>query len=172
MPRRAARRWIWSEVIHDVVRDEAAAFREAEARLHVDLPATLPMVWGSAPLLTQALARIVANARQSVSEGSHSRQVWLTAEAGGGTVRVTVRDDGAGVPRDARDHLFEPFFTTHRSPDRMGLGLAVAHGIVEVHGGSLYLDVGDTLHTTFVIELPITVGGESLTGGAGAITPI
>lgn len=157
--------------ILDVARDEEAAFREAEARLHVDVPTALPMVWGSAPLLKQALARLVTNARQSVA-ARRSGQVWLTAEASGGTVRISVRDDGAGVPPEAREHLFEPFFTTHRSPDRMGLGLAVAHGIVEVHGGSLYLDVGDTAHTTFVIELPITVGGESLGGGSGAITPL
>lgn len=160
------------EVIRGVARDEEAAFREARVELHVELPPTLPMVWGSAALLTQALSRLVTNARQSVSERGAGHQVWLTADASGGTVRVSVRDDGAGVPVEARDHLFEPFFTTHRSPDRMGLGLAVAHGIAEVHGGSLYLDVGDVTHTTFVVELPITVGGESLSGGAGAITAL
>jgi signal transduction histidine kinase len=161
-----------SQVVRAVLREEAEPCREAGIELGVELASDLPMAWGSSLLLTQALARLVANARQSVAGRDGPRHVWVSADSTGSTVRLTVRDDGPGLPAEARDHLFEPFFTTHRSPDRMGLGLAIAHGIVEVHGGTLYLDVGDATHTAFVIELPITIRGESLGAAPGSSAPI
>lgn len=159
-------------VLASALREEANACRAAGVELVVDVPAELPMVWGSESLLAQALARLLTNARQAAAERAHDPRVQLVAHAIGATLRILVRDNGPGVPTETRDHLFEPFFTTHRSPDRMGLGLAVAHGIVEVHGGALYLDVGDSSYTSFVIELPTTTLGKSLDDSAGAITPV
>ncbi len=159
-------------VMAAALREEERACREAGIELTVESPPELPMVWGSESLLAQALARLLTNARQAVAERAHGRRVMLVAQAIGGTLRLLVRDDGVGISAEAREHLFEPFFTTHRSPDRMGLGLAVAHGIVEVHGGALYLDVGDSTCTSFVIELPTTTLGKSLGEPTGAITPV
>jgi nitrogen-specific signal transduction histidine kinase len=62
-------------------------------------------------------------------------------------------DSGKGVRAEIRDKIFQPFFTTKPLGRGTGLGLSVSKGIVESHGGSLFLDPGST-HTRFVVSLP------------------
>jgi len=64
-----------------------------------------------------------------------------------------VSDSGAAIPPELREKIMEPFFTTKEVGKGTGLGLPIAKGIAEAHGGRLYLD-GEAPATTFVIELP------------------
>ncbi|MCC6487353.1 MAG: GAF domain-containing protein [Candidatus Hydrogenedentes bacterium] len=67
-------------------------------------------------------------------------------------VRVAVSDTGAGIAADSLDRIFTPFYTT--KDDGTGLGLAVVHGIVTEHGGSIYVESSPGEGATFVITLP------------------
>jgi len=67
-------------------------------------------------------------------------------------VRITVQDEGHGIPPDQLDHLFEPFFTTKKNGT--GLGLATAHLIVKDHGGHIGVTSEVGRGTTFTIHLP------------------
>jgi two-component system NtrC family sensor kinase len=66
---------------------------------------------------------------------------------------VTVRDTGEGIPAEAIPHIFDPFFTT--KSHGTGLGLSVAHGIVQEHHGLIDVRSEPGAGTTFAITLPL-----------------
>lgn len=69
-------------------------------------------------------------------------------------LRLTVRDDGPGIPDAVKDRMFEPYFTTKEKEEGTGLGLAVVHGIVEVHKGAVTVTSAPGRGTAFDIYLP------------------
>ena len=87
-------------------------------------------------------------------------------------VVVRVKDTGSGIPQDVLPHIFEPFFTTKQDQLRTGLGLAVAHSIVEQHGGQISVRSVPGDGTEFTVALPDYAAGgpleapvETVTGG-------
>lgn len=73
--------------------------------------------------------------------------------------RVSVKDNGPGIPAKFKERIFEPFFST--SSVGSGLGLAIASKIIKNHNGQLYMESEEGEGTTFFIELPIYKGGEN-----------
>jgi signal transduction histidine kinase len=69
-------------------------------------------------------------------------------------VELSVKDTGEGIAKEAQEHIFEPFFTTKQDRQGTGLGLAVAHSIVEQHGGSIAVEATGSGGTTFLVKLP------------------
>jgi signal transduction histidine kinase/HAMP domain-containing protein len=73
----------------------------------------------------------------------------------GGAVEVRVRDNGAGIPPEARDWLFQPFFTTKPTGEGTGLGLSISYDIVtQQHGGTISVDSKPGEYTEFTVRLP------------------
>jgi signal transduction histidine kinase len=70
-------------------------------------------------------------------------------------VRISIADDGPGIPPAIRARIFEPFFTTKPAGQGTGLGLSISHGIVERHGGKLSVECPPAGGTVFMIELPL-----------------
>jgi PAS domain S-box-containing protein len=112
--------------------------------------------------LRQLLANLLVNAVDAMAdEGSLSVRVskshdWWNGREG---VRITVADNGTGIPGDDLRHIFEPFYTTKKETGT-GLGLWVSHGIVEKHGGSIKVrsrttECGRASGTVFFIFLPL-----------------
>lgn len=101
--------------------------------------------------LEEALCNLLRNAVQATPRGRV--RVVVTEDATDHAIRV--EDDGPGVPEAERARLFEPFHTTKPMGEGTGLGLAVAHGIVRSHGGSLELcDQGSLSGACFNLRLP------------------
>jgi two-component system, NtrC family, sensor histidine kinase HupT/HoxJ len=84
--------------------------------------------------------------------------VWVdmgcTGEADPPTVRVTVRDNGPGIPAEHLLRIFDPFFTTKPVGKGTGLGLSISYGIVEQHGGHLGARNAEGGGAAFILELP------------------
>lgn len=101
-------------------------------------------------LLTQVLLNLLINAIQAMPEGG---VVLLSGQPRNGRVLIQVRDEGCGIGAADRDRIFDPFFTTKQTGT--GLGLSVAHQIVEQHGGILSAEANPEKGTTFSVLLPV-----------------
>ena len=83
-------------------------------------------------------------------------------------VSFSFQDNGIGIPKENLSRLFEPFFTTKRKGKGVGLGLSVAYGIIEEHGGSINVDSQEGEYTTFNVELPLKHPLDSVAKNGGA----
>lgn len=105
--------------------------------------------------LIQVFINLLANARDASPEDG---QIVIEAATFGDTVRISVTDEGSGIPKQAVDRVFEPFFTTKEPGEGTGLGLAMVYSIVEDHNGDIEIDSpvdsDKGTGTRFVINLP------------------
>lgn len=118
----------------------------------------LPLVHGDRVQLQQVLLNLLLNALDALSgrppgKGSVTVRVSLVGTA----VEVRVSDDGPGIPANGLTHVFEPFFTS--KPNGLGMGLPIARGIVEAHGGQLWATNNPEGGATFVFSLPVAAEG-------------
>jgi PAS domain S-box-containing protein len=109
--------------------------------------------------LDQILMNLVVNAADAMPEGG--RLAIRTGVGEGEVVWLSVEDTGHGVPEGIRDRIFEPFFTTKGAEKGSGLGLAVVHGIVTQHGGTIQVSDREGGGTMFRIQLPRASAGEA-----------
>ena len=92
-----------------------------------------------------------------------------TAEPGR-YARLTVADEGCGIPSDVLPQIFDPFYTTKEVGKGTGLGLAVSHGIVVSHGGGIDVESTEGCGATFRVYFPLLGGGDSAKQGQPAET--
>jgi len=133
------RDWIdLREIVERIV--SAARRRGALQHFEVNLPADLPLVRADAALAEQAIGNVVANA---VVHTPKETRVSIDAEITDDAVAVRVADDGPGIPPDVLPHVFDKFIRGGAAASRAdgtqstGLGLSIAKGIMDAHGGSI-----------------------------------
>lgn len=107
---------------------------------------------GSPNQIKQVLLNLFTNARHALADtgGTVTVEVWPDGE----WVVASVTDDGPGIAPDVLQRIFEPFFTTKRNMGGTGLGLAVSHGIAEMHGGILAARSKPGEGATFELRIP------------------
>ena len=103
-------------------------------RVHIDLAADLPLVQLDALAIEQVLINIIDNAVEYTPDGS---AITISARLQDEEVVVEVADEGSGLPAGTEQRIFEKFFRAGRNRRGIGLGLAIARGIVEAHGGKI-----------------------------------
>ena len=109
----------------------------------------------------QVLHNILINAREAMSGGGaievRAENVVVPNNSGDADplVRISIRDDGPGIPPDVLPRIFDPYFTT--KPGGTGLGLATAYAIVVKHGGHLSVESTPGVGTTFTVDLPASL---------------
>jgi PAS domain S-box-containing protein len=132
---------------------------EAEDRhlqLHVSVPTTLPDVQGDETQITQALINIVINAFQAMAAGGVCRIIVQERDKPERHwVEIAVHDTGQGIDPQSLVHIFDPFYTTKENGT--GLGLAVAHRILQNHGGRIDVTALPGGGTSVVLSLPVSV---------------
>lgn len=151
-----------AESVHsatEVVRARGGDVDRLLTEQHVD--PSLPPVPMDERLIRQALINVLTNALQSLvslpaRKGRVSVSVRPMEEDGRRVARVTVADDGPGIPADVLARIFEPFFTTKATGS--GLGLAVVKRIVDGHGGEVRVTSTPGEGTTFILDLPLEEG--------------
>ena len=124
-------------------------------------PGPIPEVKGIRPEIREVLVNLVLNAVDALPEGG---RIVVTTRTESGHVVASVSDVGIGMSEEVRGRAFEPFFTT-KGVKRTGLGLAMAYGTIQRHGGQIALESEPGRGTTVTFRLPVAAGDAD--GGAG-----
>ncbi len=152
-----------AELLNHRVRSLGALLRMND--LSVDVPASVPAAEADYGQIEQVVTNLLANAARYAPEGT---AIVLSAYASvdGRSVRVTVADQGPGIPEEIAGTVFEPF--VHGSGSRStGLGLSISRSIVEAHGGSIGIDPNPAGGITVWFTLPVAQTFEVRRAGLG-----
>ncbi len=116
----------------------------------VDVEAEAPRIIADPEQIERVFINLFANAIEAMS-GSGDLKVKVRRE--GPTVKIVISDTGRGIPADAIEKIFEPFYTTREKGT--GLGLAIVFNIVKKHGGEIDVVSREGKGTTFTVTLPV-----------------
>jgi signal transduction histidine kinase len=112
----------------------------------------LPLVHADRLQLAQALYQLIRNACEAMRFGGTLR---LITRAVGSEVQVIVADTGQGLTPDQLRHIFDPFYFINEQGQRTGMGLSIAYGVVDRHGGVIEVESQERKGSTFVVRLPL-----------------
>src|SRR5690349_17038190 len=146
-----------NDVIAAALDITAYAIRTSGIEVELFLAADLPQILADADQLHQVLLNLIVNAQQSLQEHPAPRRISVTSsiDAGAGTLRIAVADNGPGIDPRHRARIFDPYFTTKPTGMGTGVGLAVSLGIAEAHGGTLVVDCPPEGGAVFTVSLPV-----------------
>ncbi len=141
-----------NRVVQDVLSLLEHQLEKNHIKVRRELGEELPEVRGNENRLQQVFFNLILNARDAMPNGG-----WLTVLTRvdeGDTVVAEVRDTGVGIRREDIKRIYDPFFTTKGMGRGTGLGLAVTYGIVQEHGGAMFVESAPGQGTTFQVALP------------------
>ena len=146
-----------NHLLRDAVELLALGLRVDNVDVRLDLESDLPPMWADGHQLKQLAVNLIANARHALREAPLPRRLSIVTryEVQSRRVRIEVADTGPGIPPEILARVFEPFFTTKPEGEGTGLGLALARGIVEGHGGTLSVESRPGEGARVLIELPV-----------------
>jgi PAS domain S-box-containing protein len=143
-----------NELMEQTLMLNANLLRLNKIRIIEELEENLPLIKGSEDQIQQVIMNLISNAVESMAQTSRKRLTLKTcATPDRQAVKVQIRDTGTGIPRAHLSKIFEPFFSTKKKGKGVGLGLSVVYGIIEEHGGKLYVDSTEGRGTCFTITL-------------------
>lgn len=148
------------------VRDQADA-----KRVSIGTPNEQVVVYGDEDRLTQVIANLLGNAVKFAPEGS---VVMISAQSEAGQMRISVTDQGRGIPQEKLDVIFEKFEQVNtidvRESRGVGLGLAICKTIVEEHGGAIGVESRTGGGSTFWFTVPQALPAQALEISAGSMS--
>jgi PAS domain S-box-containing protein len=123
--------------------------------LESEVDPALPPVWADAARIVQVLGNLLRNA---IKFTPNSGRITVRAGHRDGFVSLSVTDTGSGIPTDAQRHIFDRYWHSSDGARRAGtgLGLSIAKGIVEAHGGRIWVESAPARGSTFTFTLPVT----------------
>jgi signal transduction histidine kinase/ligand-binding sensor domain-containing protein len=151
-------------LVDEYIRLSYHGLRAKDKSFNATLKSELDQSLGYIQLIPQDIGRVILNllnnAFFSVSEKAKQNiqgfepTVTVTTKKMADKVRVSVRDNGVGIPPGIRDKIFQPFFTTKSSGQGTGLGLSLSYDIIKAHGGEIHVDSKPNEFTVFDVDLP------------------
>jgi PAS domain S-box-containing protein len=137
----------------DVVELLEGQARDRKIELHREIDPGIPVVTGDRDRLIQVLSNLIGNAIKFTPEGGN---VWLRLARNGDEVVVSVADTGIGISPADLPHVFDRFWRARETTAKgAGLGLSIASGIVEAHGGRIWAESQPGVGTTMTFALPV-----------------
>jgi len=144
-----------SDVIERAVADIQPLVERKGLTLRREVAGDLPPVLADPVRLCQALMNLLTNAARFTERGGITVRAARVEDA----VQISVQDTGPGIPAGELSRLFKEFHQVHQTPTResrgTGLGLAIAKSLVELHGGSIWVESMEGMGTTFYFSIPI-----------------
>jgi K+-sensing histidine kinase KdpD len=157
------RRWVSIEEIIAMARDRARSLT-IDHRFVIDIEHEMPVARLDAALIAEVLYSLIDNAAKYSPAGTPIRVVAQRAPAE--MIQFVIEDEGRGIPPELRERVFDKFFRATNDgaaslgrPKGLGMGLAIARGIVEAHGGRIWIESGKNSKGTRIAFL-VPIGDE------------
>jgi signal transduction histidine kinase len=149
------------QVLREVVTLLEPMAKKRSVNLELCVPDRMPDVLIDRAQIQQVVSNLIVNALQATQRAGTVRVSAEPALPDGdasasGHIRLVVADNGTGMPPEVRARVFEPFFTTRPVGEGTGLGLSVAWGIINEHGGHIDLETSEGEGTRFFVDLPLS----------------
>jgi len=141
-----------AELVQEAVQLQQPLARENGINLDTEIQGPLPTLQADRERLLQVFQNLIDNALKFTPKGG---RVTIAAEPGTDEVRFTVRDTGPGIPAEQLPHLFDRFWQARKGSNGAGLGLTIARGIVEAHGGRITAESVPGSGTEFKFGIPV-----------------
>ena len=142
--------------IYDSIKDDMELRAQSQRRLlSVEFPSDLPTIAADRSSLSEVLSNLIDNALKYSNDGG---AVSVTAATEGNFVKVSVTDNGIGIPSSVVGNLFHKFYRSHRSRETVagtGIGLYLCKAIVESHGGQIGVTSTEGQGSTFTFTVPV-----------------
>jgi PAS domain S-box-containing protein len=151
------------EILQDTLTLTEAQMRKDAIQLNSVIPTHLPEITVVPQEIQQVILNILSNARFSLNKKypkSHEDKI-IEISAGVKSanrnkyLQVSFRDHGTGIPGHIIDKVINPFFSTKPQGQGTGLGLSISHGIINEHGGKMFIESKEDMFTNVIVELPV-----------------
>ena len=144
--------------VNRIIKEVAGIFthqsKKQKIRLDLDLDKDLVEIHLDPDKFRQVMVNLLMNALQALS-GPGEIRVSTRYIAEEKSLRISVFDNGPGISVENRNKIFDPFFSTKKTGESTGLGLSVSYGIIQEHGGDIFVNPESGEGTEFVIILPV-----------------
>jgi signal transduction histidine kinase len=146
-------------LLDEVLETARAAASKLDLRLRVDVAEQLPDLFADRDRLLQVLDNLIGNAIKFTAPGGN---IVVGAAPRASEVLFRITDTGAGIPQEQLAHLFDRFWQAEKADRRgAGLGLPIVKGIIEAHGGRIWVESQIGRGTTFYFTVPIASPAEA-----------
>jgi len=148
-------KWEWCD-LEEIVGVALRRLRDSlkDRPLKIQIEQGLPLVKADFALIEQVLVNLIDNAAKHSPPGS---KISIYSRREDGSLRVAVADQGPGIPKADRERIFDKFYRVY-SPHQVsgtGLGLSICKGIIEAHGGKIWVETRPGGGNVFVFNLPL-----------------
>jgi signal transduction histidine kinase len=140
------------------------AMRAADSSFNVDIEtdfdSRIPLIEVIPQDISRAFLNIINNAMYAANDFAKSKadrrpHLLISTSLHEQVAEIRIKDNGAGIPKEIRDKIFQPFFTTKPTGAGTGLGLSMTYDIVNMHNGTLKIDSEPNQFSEFTITLPL-----------------
>jgi signal transduction histidine kinase len=144
-----------NSIIEDVLELRAYEHKLKNIDVEKHLAPNLPKIMVDYFQMQQVFMNIIINAEYFMTEAHGRGTLTITTKKQNDTVKISIADDGPGIPQENLNRIFDPFFTTKEPGKGTGLGLSICRSIVTEHGGQIYVSSQLGKGTTIFVDLPI-----------------
>jgi signal transduction histidine kinase len=152
-----------ADIINNILNLIDTVIKQDQIVLEIDIQPDLPKIECRSQEIQQVLLNLIINAKDALNAKYKGFDEQKTINVNVSEVdsdkqkmiRITVRDNGNGIPKDIGENIFDPFFTTKSRSEGTGLGLYISFGIVKDHGGKMSFITKQGKFTQFIVDLPV-----------------
>ena len=152
-----------ADIINNILNLIDTVIKQDQIALEIDVQQNLPKIECRSQEIQQVLLNLIINAKDALNakyKGFDEKKiinvkVSKITDGEQKMIRIIVRDNGNGIPKDIGDNIFDPFFTTKNRSEGTGLGLYISFGIVRDHGGQMSFKTKQGEFTQFIVDLPL-----------------